>query len=130
MRAISMACESTFRAFLDTLPTQGKKITTMTAPIGAHIREVLPTMGNAMIDLGFIRICFCCRLCDAFCNDFPVASLMTRKFTVGTLHTSSIFEKFSAKCTTHDVVELLLNKLVAILLVDFFLLLTNSTLTT
>lgn len=83
-----------------------------------------------MVDLGLIWICLCCRLGNAFCNDFPVASLMTRKFTVGTLHTSSIFEEFSTECTSHDVVKLLLDKFVAILLVDFFFLLADSTLTT
>ena len=83
-----------------------------------------------MIDFSLIRIGLGVRLCDAFCDDFPVALFVTCEFTIGTLHSSGIFQKFSTKRATHDVVELLLDELVAILLVDFLLLLTNSTLTT
>ena len=55
---------------------------------------------------------------------------MTCEFTIGALHASGIFQKLATKRAAHDVVELLLNELVPILLVDFLLLLTNSTLTT
>lgn len=52
---------------------------------------------------------------------------MTSIVAVRTLHSSSIFEEFAAKRATHDVVELLLHKLVTILLNDLFFTLANST---
>jgi hypothetical protein len=54
---------------------------------------------------------------------------MASKLAVGALHARSVLEKFPAEGTAHDVVELLLDELVAILLVDFILLLPDSTLT-
>ena len=53
---------------------------------------------------------------------------MTCVIAVGTLHTSSVLEKLAAESTTHDVVELLLDKFVAILLHDVFFALSDCTL--
>ena len=82
-----------------------------------------------MIDLllVWIRLVIC--FADTLGNDLRVTLAVTRILAVGTLHTRSILEKFSAQRTAHDVVELLRNKLVTLLLVNFLLLLSNSTLT-
>lgn len=80
-----------------------------------------------MIELGFIRIGFSIGLGDTFGNDFRIALLMAGVFAVRALHASSILEEFATECTTHDVVELLLHELVAILLDNVFLALANST---
>jgi hypothetical protein len=85
---------------------------------------------DAMIDLSFIGIRFSSRLGDTFGDNFFVASFVASEFAISTLHTSGIFEQLSTQSATHDVVELLLDKFVSILFMDFFLLLTNSTLTT
>lgn len=54
---------------------------------------------------------------------------MTDVFAIRTLHTRGILQELPAKRTTHNIIELLRNELVALLFVDFFLLLTNGTLT-
>lgn len=54
----------------------------MTTPIGAHIRETFPPMGNAMIDLGFIWVGFRIRLRDTLGNDLRVALLVASKLAV------------------------------------------------
>lgn len=102
----------------------------MTAPIGTDVGEISPAMGNAMVDLGFVRIGLCIRLRNALCDNLFVTLAMAGELAVGALHAGSILEQFSAESATHDIVELLLDELVAILLVDFFLLLADGTLTT
>ena len=54
---------------------------------------------------------------------------MARQATIGTLHTSSVLEKIAAERASHDIVERLLDELVAELFDDFFLLLTHRTFT-
>lgn len=101
----------------------------MTTPIGADVRISIPAMRNAMIDLCFVWVRFSVRLGDTLRDNFLVAVLVAGELAVGALHTSRIFEEFSAKRTAHDAVELLLDELVSILLVHFFFSLANCTLT-
>lgn len=82
-----------------------------------------------MIDLLLIRVGFVVGLADALRNDLRVTFSVTGVLAIRTLHTSGILKKFSTKRTTHDVVELLGNKLVTLLLVDVFFLLAHGTLT-
>jgi hypothetical protein len=112
------------------LLSQGQHITAMAAPVGAHVGEGVPAMRNTVVDLGLVRIRLGIGLSNALGDDFSVALLMAREFTVGALHTSGVFEQFSAQSTAHDVVKLLLDELVAILLVNFFLLLSDCALST
>lgn len=100
----------------------------MTAPVCANIREVLETMRDAMIDLLFVRIRFVIRLADAFRDDLRVALGVAGIFAVLALHAGRVFEQVSTECTSHNVVELLLDKFVTLLFVDFFLLLPNRAL--
>jgi hypothetical protein len=85
-------------------------------------------MRNTVVDLGLVRIGLVIGLRNALGNDFPVATFVASKLAVGALHASRIFEQFSTQGAAHDVVELLLDKFVAILLVDFFLSLANGSL--
>ena len=101
----------------------------MAAPIGPHVGEVLESVRNAMIELLLIGIGFCVRLADTFCDDFGVAFLMTRVLAILALHTGRIFEEFPAKSTTHDVVELLEHKLMAVKFIDFFFALADGAFT-
>ena len=87
-------------------------------------------MRNAVVDLGLVRIGLVIGLRNALGDDFAIASLVAGKLAVRALHASRILEQFSAQRAAHDVVELLLDELVAILLVDFFLALTDGTLAT
>ena len=81
-----------------------------------------------MIDLLFVWVGFVICFANAFCDDLRVAFSVTSVLTVCTLHTSGILEKFSAKSAAHNVIELLLDKLVALLFMDFFLLLADGAL--
>jgi phosphatidylglycerophosphatase A len=85
-------------------------------------------MRNTVVDLGLVRIRLVIRLRDALGDDFPVAAFVACKLAVGALHARCILEQLSAESAAHDVVELLLDELVAILLVDFFFPLTDSAL--
>ena len=79
----------------------------MTAPIGPHVREILESVWNAMIELFLIRVGFRIRFADTFGDNLRIALFMARIFTILALHTGGVFEKLPAKSTTHYVVELL-----------------------
>lgn len=81
-----------------------------------------------MVEFGFIRICLGIRLCDTLGDHLGVTLLVTCVIAVGTLHTSRVLQKVAAESAAHDVVELLLHKLVSVLLDHIFLALTDSTL--
>lgn len=87
-------------------------------------------MRNAVINLRLIGIRLSIGLRDTLRDNLRVALLVARKFAIGTLHTSRVLEEVAAKRASHDVVKLLLDKLVAILLMNFVFLLTNGTLST
>lgn len=71
-------------------------------------------MGYPMVKLLLIRVGLCVRGTNTFGDDLGVAFLMTSVFAVLALHTSRILQKISAKSASHDIVELLKNKFVAI----------------
>jgi hypothetical protein len=99
----------------------------MAAPIGSRVEKVCPTMGNSVIDLGLVGIRFSIGLGNALRNDLRITFLVACELAVGTLHTGRILKEIAAECASHDVVELLLDELVAILFMDFIFLLPNST---
>jgi hypothetical protein len=101
----------------------------MTTPIGRDIGEPIPTMRNAVIDFLLVRVCLVVGFADTLRDDLRVALSVASVFAVGALHASRIFQEIAAKSTTHDVVELLRNELVTLLFVDFFLSLSDCTLT-
>jgi hypothetical protein len=101
----------------------------MTAPVRSHIGEGLESMRDPVVEFSFVLVYFCVGLRDTFCHNLRVTLLVTSVFAVGALHTSSILEKLSTESATHDVVELLLHKLVPVLFVYFFFSFTNGTFT-
>ena len=86
-------------------------------------------MWDAMIQFLLVRIRFRIRFANAFGDDFRVALLMAGIFTILALHASRVLQKVSAKSTTHNIIELLQNELVAIQLVNFFFTLTYGAFT-
>lgn len=100
----------------------------MAAPIRRDIGERLEPVRNAVVDLFFVRIGFCIALADTLGDHARIAFGMAGVLAVFALHTRRVLEEISAKRTAHDVVELVLDKLVTIHLVDFLLALSNGTL--
>lgn len=100
----------------------------MATPVGRDIGERLETMRNTMVDFLLIRISLIVGLADTLSDDLGVTFPMACVLAVGTLHTGCVLEEVSAQSTAHDVVELLRDELVALLFVDFFLFLTDGTL--
>jgi hypothetical protein len=86
-------------------------------------------MRNTVVDFALVRIGLVIGLRNALGNDFPIATFVTCKLAVRTLHACRILKQFSTKSAAHNVVELLLDKFVAILFVDFFFSLTDGSLT-
>ena len=101
----------------------------MTAPIGPHVGKILESVWDAMIELLLVRIGFRIRFADTFGNNFRVALFMARIFAIPALHTGGVFQELPAKGTTHDVVELLEHKLMAVKFMDFFFALANGAFT-
>lgn len=85
-------------------------------------------MRNAVIDLLFVRIGFRIALADTLGNDARIALVVAGILAVFALHTSRVLEEISTKRTAHDVVELVLDKLVAVHFVNLFFALSNSAL--
>ena len=82
-----------------------------------------------MIQFLFIGVGLRIRLANTLGYDFCVALFVTRIFAIFTLHTRRILEEVPTKSTTHDVVELLKNKFMAVKFVNFFFALSDSTFT-
>lgn len=82
-----------------------------------------------MVDLLLVGIGFVIGFADTLGDDLRITFTVTSVLAISTLHTGCVFQEIAAKSTAHDVVELLRNELVSLLLVDFFLLLADSTLT-
>lgn len=81
-----------------------------------------------MIEFRFVGIGFCVGLRDTFRHHLGITLLVASIFAVRTLHAGRILEKLAAQGATHDVVELLLHKLVTVLLMHLFLLLPDGAL--
>lgn len=79
----------------------------MAAPIRAHIRELLETMRNTMIDFLLVRIRLCVGLAYTLSYNTSITFSVASIFAVLALHASGVFEKIAAESTAHDVVELL-----------------------
>lgn len=86
-------------------------------------------MRYPVINFFFIGVGLVVRLADTLGDDFGVTLLVAGVLAVRTLHAGCVLEEISAKGAAHDVIELLRDELVTLLLVDFFLLLADSTLT-
>jgi hypothetical protein len=67
---------------------------------------------------------------DTLGNDLRIALFVTSVVAIRTLHAGSVFEELATEGAAHDVVELLLHELVAILFDDLFFTRANSALST
>lgn len=85
-------------------------------------------MGNAVVDLLFVGISFVVGFADTLGHYLWIAFCVTGIFAIRALHTSRVLEQVTAKSASHNVVELLLDELVALPLMYLLFLLTNSTL--
>lgn len=130
MDTVSVTSEATFSTLLSLPPAKWKNVTAVTTPVGTHIGEVFETMWNAVVEFCLIRIGLSIGLGDALCDDFGVALLVAGVVAVGALHAGCVLEEFGTESAAHDVVELLLHKLVSILLDHVLFALTDGTLTT
>ncbi len=110
------------------LPTQRKYVAAVTAPVCTKVRKCFEPVRYLVVESFFVRICFCVGFADALGDDLMIAFLMACVLAIRTLHASRVLEEISAQGASHDIVELLLNELVSILLVHFFLSLANGTL--
>ena len=81
-----------------------------------------------MVQFRLVWICLCVRLCDTLGHHLGVTLLVASVLAIRTLHAGSVLEEFATKCTTHNVVELLLHEFVAVLLDDLFFALANGAL--
>ena len=101
----------------------------MAAPIRPHVGEVLESVWDTMIELLLIGVGFRIRFADTFGDDLGVAFFVARIFAILALHTGGVFQKFSAKSTTHDIVELLEHKFMAVKFMDLFFALADGAFT-
>ena len=101
----------------------------MTAPVGSHVGEVFKSVWDTMIELLLIRVGLRIRFADTFSNDLGVAFFMACIFAILALHTSGILQELSTKSTTHDIVELLEHKFMAVKFMDLFFALADGTFT-
>ncbi|KAH3677405.1 hypothetical protein OGATHE_000879 [Ogataea polymorpha] len=123
-----MAEYTTLRTLSNILSTPWKNIATMTTPFRASVCDLLKSMRNSVIELCFFWRRICAGSGNALINNVLVALLMAQKSAIFTLE-STVSEEIATNCTAHDVVELLLDELVAVVLVNFLFSLTNGTMT-
>ena len=79
-----------------------------------------------MIEFLFVRVGFCIGFADTLGNDLGETIRMTGVLAVLALHPRRILEKLTTKSAPHDTVELLFDKFMSILLLDFFFTLSDS----
>lgn len=101
----------------------------MTTPICTNVGEIVEALRDTVIDFLFVWVCFVVGFADTFGDDFGVTFGVTRVLAVCALHSSRVFEEVTTERAAHNIVKLLLDKLVALLLVHFFFLLAHSALT-
>lgn len=100
----------------------------MATPVGRDISESFKAMWNAVVDFLLVGIGLVVGLADTLGDDLGVTLAMASILAVGTLHTRCVFQEVAAKRTAHNIIELLRNELVALLFVNLFLSLSDSTL--
>lgn len=100
----------------------------MAAPVGRDVGEGREPVRDTMVDLLLVRISFRITLTDTLGNHAGIALGMASVLAVLALHSGRVLEEVSAESTAHDVVELVLHKLVAVHLVNLLLALADSAL--
>lgn len=100
----------------------------MATPIGRDVGEILETMRDAVINFLLVGISLVVGFADTFRDHFGITLSMASVLAILTLHAGSIFQEIATKSTTHNVVELLGDKFVALLFVNLFLSLADGAL--
>ena len=120
--ALGMGGEATLRAPPRVLlGANWEHVTAMAAPVGRKVRKRLEAMGDPVVDLLLVGVRLSVALANTFGDDASVALGMACVLAVFTLHASRVFEEIPAEGAAHDVVELALDKLVAVHFVDLLL---------
>lgn len=110
-------------------PTQREHVTTVATPVGTHVVESIEAVRNAVVDLLLVGIGLGVRFADTLGDDLGKAVLVASVLAVRALHAGGVLEEIATVCAAHDVVEGLHGELVAVLLDDILLLLTNGAFT-
>lgn len=100
----------------------------MATPVGRDVSEPFKPMRNAVVDFLLVGIGLVVGLANTLGDNLGVTFAMASILAVGALHPSCVFQEVAAKGTAHNIIELLRNELVALLFVDLFLPLSDSTL--
>jgi phosphatidylglycerophosphatase A len=100
----------------------------MAAPVGRHVGEWLEPVRNAVVDLLLVRIRLSIALADTLGDNSRITLGVASVLAVLALHASRVLEELPTERTTHDVVELVLDELVAVHFVHLFLSLADGTL--
>lgn len=100
----------------------------MAAPVGSDVGKGLEPVGNTVVDFLLVRIRLGVGLADALGDHARVAFSVACVLAVFALHAGRVFEEVATQGTAHNVVELVLHKLVSEHLVDLFLSLTDGAL--
>lgn len=100
----------------------------MATPVGRNVSESFKPMRDAVVDFLLVGIGLVVGFANTLGDNLGVTFAMASILAIGALHPRCIFQEVAAKCTTHNIIELLRNELVALLFVDLFLPLSDSTL--
>ncbi len=85
-------------------------------------------MRDAMVDLLLVRIRLGIALANALGDDTRITLCVASVLAVLALHAGRVLEEVAAKGASHNVVELVLDELMAVHLVDLLLALADGTL--
>lgn len=100
----------------------------MATPISSHVSVRLKPVRNSVVKFFFVWIYLIASTRNTLGNNIGIALFVTCIFAIHALITPSVLEKIATVSAFHDIVELVLNKLVAMHFVDLFLLLSDCTL--
>ena len=116
------------RAALGTFASKWKQIAAVAAPVCGDVGKPFKSVRNAVVDFLLVWIGLVVGFADTLGDNLGVTLAVAGVLAVRALHAGSILEEFPTQCTAHNVVKLLGDKLVALLLVNLFLLLADGTL--
>ncbi len=88
----------------------------MITPAAGEVQVGLETVGDSVVDLVLVRVGLRIARTNAFGDDTRIAPGVDSVLAVLALHTSRGHEQVPTESTVHDVVELALDKLVAVYL--------------
>lgn len=120
--------EGTLRTLDSILTTEGKHVSTMTAPIGRHIGVRSESVRDSVIDFFLVSLAICVRLADTLRHNLRITFLVAGIPTILALISFTSEQEFLTQGTHDGLVELALYEFVTIHFVDIALSHTNGTL--